>query len=73
VLRFRQGFGRLIRSKSDRGVLVTLDRRLTSRRYGEVFLRSLPRCTLRELPSREVAGAVEGWLAVAQENVSVST
>ena len=63
VLRFRQGFGRLIRSKTDRGVLIVLDRRLRARRYGESFLRSLPRCTLRELPGRDIAGAVEEWLA----------
>jgi predicted DnaQ family exonuclease/DinG family helicase len=62
VLRFRQGFGRLIRSKTDRGVLLVLDRRVRGRRYGEAFLRSLPRCTLREMPSRQVAGAVEEWL-----------
>ncbi len=62
VLRFRQGFGRLIRSKTDRGVLLVLDRRLRGRRYGESFLRSLPRCTLRDLPSRDVAGAIEEWL-----------
>jgi DNA polymerase-3 subunit epsilon/ATP-dependent DNA helicase DinG len=62
VLRFRQGFGRLIRSKTDRGVLIVLDRRLRARRYGESFLRSLPRCTLRELPGRDIAGAVEEWL-----------
>jgi DNA polymerase-3 subunit epsilon/ATP-dependent DNA helicase DinG len=63
VLRFRQGFGRLIRSKTDRGVLVVLDRRLRARRYGESFLRSIPRCTLREMPGRDVAGAVEEWLS----------
>ncbi len=62
ILRFRQGFGRLIRSKTDRGVLIVLDRRLTGKRYGESFLRSLPRCTVRELASREVAGAIEAWL-----------
>jgi predicted DnaQ family exonuclease/DinG family helicase len=63
ILRFRQGFGRLIRSKTDRGVLLVLDRRLRARAYGDTFLRSLPRCTLRDLASREVAGAVEEWLA----------
>jgi DNA polymerase-3 subunit epsilon/ATP-dependent DNA helicase DinG len=63
VLRFRQGFGRLIRTKTDRGVLLVLDRRIKGRRYGEVFLRSLPRCTLRELPPREIPGAIEQWLA----------
>lgn len=63
VLRFRQGFGRLIRSKTDRGVLVVLDRRLRSRKYGDSFLKSLPRCTVRDLASREVAAAIETWLA----------
>jgi len=63
VMRFRQGFGRLIRSKTDRGVLVVLDRRLRGRQYGETFLRSIPRCTLRDLPSREIAGAIEEWLS----------
>jgi len=42
VLKFRQGFGRLIRSKTDRGVAVLADKRLVSKRYGSVFLNSLP-------------------------------
>ena len=63
VLRFRQGFGRLIRTKTDLGVLLVLDRRVRSRRYGDAFLRSIPHCTLQELPSREVGGAIEAWLA----------
>lgn len=42
VLRFRQGFGRLIRSTQDRGAVVVLDRRLLERSYGETFLASLP-------------------------------
>jgi DNA polymerase-3 subunit epsilon/ATP-dependent DNA helicase DinG len=62
VLRFRQGFGRLIRTKTDRGVLLVLDGRIRNRKYGPAFLRSLPRCTLEELASRDVAGAVESWL-----------
>jgi Rad3-related DNA helicase len=45
ILRFRQGFGRLVRTKSDRGVVVVMDRRLQTKRYGELFLRSLPECT----------------------------
>ena len=47
ILRFRQGFGRLIRSRGDRGVVAVLDRRLQSKRYGRAFLESLPDCTLR--------------------------
>lgn len=42
VLKFRQGFGRLIRHRDDRGVVIVLDRRITSRGYGSRFLRSLP-------------------------------
>lgn len=42
VLRFRQGFGRLIRSLDDRGAVICLDPRLLTASYGEVFVRSLP-------------------------------
>jgi ATP-dependent DNA helicase DinG len=42
VLRLRQGFGRLIRSTTDRGIVVVADNRLLKSRYGKVFLRSLP-------------------------------
>jgi ATP-dependent DNA helicase DinG len=42
ALTLKQGFGRLIRSQSDRGVLVLLDNRITKLRYGQVFFDSLP-------------------------------
>ncbi|MDP9238305.1 MAG: exonuclease domain-containing protein [Chloroflexota bacterium] len=63
ILRFKQGFGRLIRRKTDRGVMVVLDRRLRSKRYGDAFLRSLPPCELREVPLRDLAGETETWLS----------
>ena len=44
VLKFRQGVGRLIRTKSDNGIVVVLDNRVLSKRYGEIFLQSLPNC-----------------------------
>ncbi len=44
VLRFKQGFGRLIRTKDDEGMVVVLDSRILRRRYGQAFLRALPRC-----------------------------
>jgi ATP-dependent DNA helicase DinG len=44
VLQLRQGFGRLIRSHSDRGVIAILDPRMRSRPYGRAFLESLPPC-----------------------------
>lgn len=42
VLRLKQGLGRLIRSRSDRGILAILDNRLTSKGYGRLFMASLP-------------------------------
>jgi len=51
VLKFKQGFGRLIRSASDRGVCAILDRRVVSRRYGSSFIQSLP-------PTRVQIGSV---------------
>ena len=47
ILRFKQGFGRLIRSKDDRGVVVVLDKRLLSKKYGQTFLNSLPETDVR--------------------------
>jgi len=42
VIRFRQGFGRLIRHRTDRGIVIVTDRRLISKRYGNWFRHSLP-------------------------------
>ncbi len=42
VIKFKQGFGRLIRSREDKGVVVVFDRRIVTKRYGRVFLQSLP-------------------------------
>jgi ATP-dependent DNA helicase DinG len=42
AIALKQGFGRLIRAKTDRGVLVLLDNRITKQRYGQVFFDSLP-------------------------------
>ena len=42
TLALKQGFGRLIRTASDRGVLVMLDNRIKTKSYGQIFLNSLP-------------------------------
>lgn len=42
VIRFKQGFGRLIRSQSDRGVIVVCDDRLMTKQYGQTFINSIP-------------------------------
>ncbi len=62
ILRFRQGFGRLIRDGRDRGAIVVLDRRVASRSYGPEFLRALPRCHRVRGGTAKVAGALEAWL-----------
>jgi len=62
VLRFRQGFGRLIRRATDRGVFVVADSRLARRRYGPTFLEGLPETEVRRVSADEVALAVSDWL-----------
>lgn len=47
ILKFKQGFGRLIRSKSDRGQVVILDPRIQTKSYGRKFLQALPDCRVR--------------------------
>jgi len=46
IIRLKQGFGRLIRTKTDRGQVVILDPRVRTKRYGRLFLESLPECEL---------------------------
>lgn len=62
ILRFRQGFGRLIRSKTDRGVVVVLDKRVISKSYGKLFLESLPECTLHKGPLMNLPQAARAWV-----------
>ncbi|MDO8689244.1 MAG: helicase C-terminal domain-containing protein, partial [Dehalococcoidia bacterium] len=66
ILRFRQGFGRLIRSHSDRGVMAILDSRLHRKAYGRAFLKSLPKCTVRVGPASDLPGAAADWLCSSQ-------
>jgi len=63
AFRFRQGFGRLIRSRTDRGVVVVLDSRLNSREYGAYLLGSLPPCRVVRGSSRGLPAAVKKWLS----------
>ena len=46
ILRLKQGFGRLIRSRNDRGIVVILDPRVRTKPYGKAFLGALPQCRL---------------------------
>ena len=62
VLRLRQGFGRLIRTKTDRGVAVILDHRIVSRRYGKAFLDSLPDVTFKRFSLHRLSEEIRAWL-----------
>src|SRR5215216_2074698 len=64
ILKFRQGFGRLIRTASDRGVVAILDRRVLTKQYGRLFLESLPRCTARQGPATNLAREAGKWLGL---------
>jgi len=64
ILKFRQGFGRLIRTASDRGVVAVLDRRVLTKQYGRLFLESLPACTARQGAVAGLAKMAGEWLGI---------
>jgi ATP-dependent DNA helicase DinG len=63
VLKFKQGFGRLIRHRTDRGSVIILDNRVVNKNYGKRFMRSLPSCKTvvgnRELVFKELSNFFE--------------
>lgn len=62
ILRFRQGFGRLIRTQFDRGIVVVFDKRILTKKYGRMFVDSLPTCSVRSGPLANLPGAAKQWL-----------
>jgi DNA polymerase-3 subunit epsilon/ATP-dependent DNA helicase DinG len=62
ILRFKQGFGRLIRSQNDRGVVMVLDSRILTKAYGRSFVGSLPSCTFRRAPLNMATRETIEWL-----------
>jgi ATP-dependent DNA helicase DinG len=61
VIRFRQGFGRLIRNRTDRGVVLILDSRVVKRGYGRMFLASLPDVPVATLPTAALLETMAGF------------
>lgn len=61
ILRFKQGFGRLIRSSQDKGALIVLDRRIETKSYGPDFLRALPNVEVRHVTLSELVFDLEDW------------
>lgn len=62
ILRFRQGFGRLIRSHSDRGVVAIFDSRIVTKSYGNSFLESLPDCTIQYGALENLSRLAVDWI-----------
>ncbi|HSP21108.1 MAG TPA: ATP-dependent DNA helicase DinG [Planococcus sp. (in: firmicutes)] len=61
VLRLRQGFGRLIRSKEDQGLFIVLDRRIETKSYGIEFLNALPRVKVSKVSLQKMVTDIEHW------------
>lgn len=59
IVKFKQGFGRLIRGRKDRGAIIVLDSRLTNKNYGKLFISSLPKCQEIIAPEKEVQLALK--------------
>jgi DNA polymerase-3 subunit epsilon/ATP-dependent DNA helicase DinG len=64
ILRFRQGFGRLIRTQSDRGIAVILDKRLLTKSYGSLFIDSLPPVTVEKGRLSDLPNKAVNWLGL---------
>ncbi|WP_394232757.1 ATP-dependent DNA helicase DinG [Niallia oryzisoli] len=62
VLRFKQGFGRLIRTKNDKGIMILFDRRIVSTQYGKVFLDSLPEVKAKKMNIDDTVHFIHKWL-----------
>lgn len=62
VLRFRQGFGRLIRRTTDEGVVLVLDKRVVTKRYGQMFLEALPGCTIVRQRAERIEELIGRWM-----------
>jgi len=62
ILRFRQGFGRLIRGENDRGVFTILDSRFVNARYGNEFAGILPDTEIGNATIADAGNIIRGWL-----------
>lgn len=61
VIRFKQGFGRLVRTMSDRGVVLVYDRRILDTQYGKIFINSLPKTPILYKATGEMLKEIGDW------------
>ncbi|MDV6377700.1 ATP-dependent DNA helicase DinG [Sporosarcina sp. GW1-11] len=59
ILRFRQGFGRLIRSSDEKGFFIILDRRIDTKSYGQSFLQALPQSFIKKVSVQALVNEIE--------------
>jgi len=64
IIRLKQGFGRLIRSRDDRGAVIVADNRVTRMSYGRRFLASLPMMNVRSIPTPEMLDELRGFYSM---------
>ena len=62
VIKFRQGIGRLIRRSDDKGVVVVLDRRIYAKKYGSIFIASMPECKTAFEPLSELSRRINSFI-----------
>ncbi|MDQ0412081.1 ATP-dependent DNA helicase DinG [Mesobacillus stamsii] len=62
ILRFKQGFGRLIRTSDDRGLIFVFDRRLVTTKYGNAFLKSVADVPVESKSINEIVDMIHDWL-----------
>lgn len=62
IIRFKQGFGRLVRTSHDRGFVVVFDKRISSTSYGKAFLKSIPDVPIQRLDIHETVDFINQWL-----------
>jgi ATP-dependent DNA helicase DinG len=67
VIRFKQGFGRLVRTSSDRGIVIIYDTRVVETSYGKHFLQSLPDPRIEFLKDEDIPSRMKQWLTDTKE------
>ncbi|MCM2531846.1 ATP-dependent DNA helicase DinG [Neobacillus pocheonensis] len=62
ILRFKQGFGRLIRTEKDRGIMLVFDKRIITTKYGRAFIKSIPSVPVKKGNMDELVELIHSWL-----------
>jgi ATP-dependent DNA helicase DinG len=66
VIRFKQGFGRLVRTANDKGIVIIYDTRVIDTTYGKYFLYSLPGPKIEHMPTSQLVGRIKQWMGESE-------